>query len=177
MADRNMSSGFSLDDILSETEKDTEKVPGKLWSLAEIDALLADEGLSESEKVQTEKAHEPKEQTEHAEKKYESAEEKNGKTPVLHTSKKEPDKKSDDSFSIAPAIFDEILSGGSRREKTEGRKINAAKIEEDKDGYMITDLNSTNGTSVNGRFLETNESIHIEPGEMLSFADQRYRFL
>lgn len=127
-----MSSGFSLDDILSETEKDTEKVPGKLWSLAEIDALLADEGLSESEKVQTEKAHEPKEQTEHAEKKYESAEERNGKTPVSHTSKKEPDKKSDDSFSIDPAIFDEILSGGSRSEKTEGRKINAAKIEEDK---------------------------------------------
>ena len=52
-----------------------------------------------------------------------------------------------------------------------------AKIEEDGDGYMITDLNSTNGTSVNGRFLETNESAHIEPGEMLSFADQRYRFL
>lgn len=52
-----------------------------------------------------------------------------------------------------------------------------AKIEEDGDGYMITDLNSTNGTSVNGRFLETNESVHIEPGEMLSFADQRYRFL
>lgn len=130
-----MSSGFSLDDILSETEKDTEKVPGKLWSLAEIDALLADEGLSESEKVQTEKAHKPKEQTEHAEKKYESAEEKNGKTPVLHTSKKEPDKKSDDSFSIDPAIFDEILSGGSRREKTEDRKINAAKIEEDKKAF------------------------------------------
>ena len=139
MADRNMSSGFSLDDILSETEKDTEKVPGKLWSLAEIDALLADEGLSESEKVQTEKAHEPKEQTEHAEKKYESAEEKNGKTPVLHTSKKEPDKKSDDSFSIDPAIFDEILSGGSRSEKTEGRKINAAKIEEDKKAFKKDD--------------------------------------
>ena len=135
MADRNMSSGFSLDDILSETEKDTEKVPGKLWSLAEIDALLADEGRSESEKVQTEKAYEPKEQTEHAEKKYESAEEKNGKTPVSHTSKKEPDKKSDDSFSIDPAIFDEILSGGSRSEKTEGRKINAAKIEEDKKAF------------------------------------------
>lgn len=52
-----------------------------------------------------------------------------------------------------------------------------AKIEEDRDGYMLTDLNSTNGTSVNGRFLETNESIHIEPGEIISFADQRYRFL
>ena len=123
MADRNMSSGFSLDDILSETEKKIQKkVPGKLWSLAEIDALLADEGLSESEKVQTEKAHEPKEQTEHAEKKNMSQpKKKNGKTPVLHI-KKEPDKKSDDSFSIDPAIFDEILSGGSRREKTEGRK-------------------------------------------------------
>ena len=41
---------------------------------------------------------------------------------------------------------------------------------------MITDLNSTNGTSVNGRFLETNESIHIEPGEMLSFADHEIPF-
>ena len=65
MADRNMSSGFSLDDILSETEKDTEKVPGKLWSLAEIDALLADEGLSESEKVQTQRKNmsQPKKKT------------------------------------------------------------------------------------------------------------------
>lgn len=52
-----------------------------------------------------------------------------------------------------------------------------AKIEEDGDGYIVTDLNSTNGTSVNGRFLETNESARIEPGEMISFADQRYRFL
>lgn len=92
MADRNMSSGFSLDDILSETEKDTEKVPGKLWSLSEIDALLADEGLSEPEKVQTEKAHEPKEQTEHAEKKYESAEEKTARHRFHTHQKKSPTK-------------------------------------------------------------------------------------
>lgn len=38
-------------------------------------------------------------------------------------------------FSIDPAIFDEILSGGSRSEKTEDRKINAAKIEEDKKAF------------------------------------------
>ena len=113
-----MSSGFSLDDILSETEKDTEKVPGKLWSLAEIDALLADEGLSESEKDQTEKAHEPKEQTEHAEKKYESAEEKKGKTPVSHTSKKEPDKKSDERFYRAAAAAKK-----PRTEKSMPRKL------------------------------------------------------
>lgn len=92
MADRNMSSGFSLDDILSETEKDTEKVPGKLWSLAEIDALLADEGLSESEKVQTEKVHEPKEQTEHAEKKYELAEKKTARHRFYTHQKKSPTK-------------------------------------------------------------------------------------
>ena len=52
-----------------------------------------------------------------------------------------------------------------------------AKIEESGDGYIITDLNSTNGTSVNGHFLETNESMTISPGDQLSFADQRYRFL
>ena len=52
-----------------------------------------------------------------------------------------------------------------------------AKIEENGEGYLITDLNSTNGTSVNGRFLETNESVSLKPGEMVSFADQSYRFL
>ena len=50
-------------------------------------------------------------------------------------------------------------------------------LEESGDGYIITDLNSTNGTSVNGHFLETNESMTISPGDQLSFADQRYRFL
>lgn len=83
-----MSSGFSLDDILSETEKDTEKVPGKLWSLAEIDALLADEGLSESEKDQTEKAHEPKEQTEHAEKNMSQPKKKRQDTGFTHIKKR-----------------------------------------------------------------------------------------
>lgn len=96
-------------------------MPGKLWSLAEIDALLADEGLSESEKVQTEKAHEPKEQTEHAEKNMSQPKKKRQDTGFTHI-KKEPNKKSDDSFSIDPAIFDEILSGGSRREKPRAEK-------------------------------------------------------
>lgn len=52
-----------------------------------------------------------------------------------------------------------------------------ARIEEDGDGYRITDLNSTNGTSINGHFLDTNESAVLKPGETLSFADQSYRFL
>ncbi|MCI5796764.1 MAG: hypothetical protein MR019_07850 [Ruminococcus sp.] len=122
MADRNMSSGFSLDDILSETEKDTEKAPGKLWSLAEIDALLADEGLSEPEETHGEQIGESEKKVEHAEKKYDFAEEKTDEAPVLHISKKEPDKKSNDSFSIDPAIFDEILSGGRHKEKNEDKK-------------------------------------------------------
>ncbi len=37
-----MSSGFSLDDKLAKPKKIQKKWPGKLWSLAEIDALLAD---------------------------------------------------------------------------------------------------------------------------------------
>lgn len=52
-----------------------------------------------------------------------------------------------------------------------------AKLEENGEGYLITDLNSTNGTSVNGRILETNESVPLAPGETVAFADQSYRFV
>ena len=117
-----MSSGFSLDDILSETEKDTEKAPGKLWSLAEMDALLADEGLSDPEAAHGEQIGEPEKKTVRTEKKDDFAEEKADAAPVLHASKKEPDKKPNDSFSIDPAIFNEILSGGRHKEKNEDKK-------------------------------------------------------
>ena len=40
------------------------------------------------------------------------------------------------------------------------------------DGYIITDLNSTNGTSVNGHFLETNESMTISPGISYLFGSE-----
>lgn len=47
-----------------------------------------------------------------------------------------------------------------------------------KDGrYYIQDLNSTNGTMVDNRMLENNETIEIREGVDVSIAGIRYRFL
>ncbi len=40
----------------------------------------------------------------------------------------------------------------------------------------LTDLNSTNGTSVNGRRLEANETVALSLGDEIVIADQRFRF-
>ena len=40
----------------------------------------------------------------------------------------------------------------------------------------VTDLNSTNGTTVNGRLLEANESAPLRPGDELVIAALRYHF-
>ncbi len=50
------------------------------------------------------------------------------------------------------------------------------KIEETKEGYRITDLNSTNGTSINGRLLQTNESCPLRSGDTIGIADTAYQF-
>ena len=52
-----------------------------------------------------------------------------------------------------------------------------AKIEETDDGYTITDLNSTNGTTVDGHLLETNETHPLKPGAEIGIAAKRFRFL
>ncbi len=52
-----------------------------------------------------------------------------------------------------------------------------AKIEETDDGYTITDLNSTNGTTVDGHLLEMNETYPIKPGAEIGIAAKRFRFL
>ncbi|MCI8454474.1 MAG: FHA domain-containing protein [Lachnospiraceae bacterium] len=50
------------------------------------------------------------------------------------------------------------------------------KIEETKEGYRVTDLNSTNGTSINGRLLQTNESCPLQSGDTIGIADTMYQF-
>lgn len=49
-----------------------------------------------------------------------------------------------------------------------------AKIEKRKDQYFITDLNSTNGTFVNGERLLPNEQRRILPGDKINLATLRY---
>ena len=50
------------------------------------------------------------------------------------------------------------------------------KIEEKDGAYTITDLNSTNGTKVNGRLLEANETCSLESGSEVEIAGRRFRF-
>ncbi len=51
-----------------------------------------------------------------------------------------------------------------------------AKITKEEDDYFITDLNSTNGTFVNGIALQTYEKKKVESGDEIAFANINYRF-
>ena len=50
------------------------------------------------------------------------------------------------------------------------------KIEETEQGYLITDLNSMGGTSVNGMVLGVHEAILISQGDEIMMAAERYYF-
>lgn len=52
-----------------------------------------------------------------------------------------------------------------------------AKIEWKEDGYYIEDMNSTNGTYVNDEILNFREIKKLHSGDMVRFADVKYRFL
>ena len=51
-----------------------------------------------------------------------------------------------------------------------------AKFEKKEERFYLTDLNSTNGTFLNGVRLEANESKEIAVGDLVSFADVAYYF-
>lgn len=48
------------------------------------------------------------------------------------------------------------------------------RISKEGDAYYLTDLNSTNGTFLNGGRLEINEKARIRPGDSIGFGDVRY---
>ncbi len=50
------------------------------------------------------------------------------------------------------------------------------RIDQTDAGYLLTDLNSTNGTSVNGRKLENNETITLNIGDQVEIADISFSF-
>lgn len=49
-----------------------------------------------------------------------------------------------------------------------------SRISREEDCYYLTDLNSTNGTFLNGGRLEVHEKARLRPGDCVSFADVRY---
>lgn len=50
------------------------------------------------------------------------------------------------------------------------------RLDRDENRFLITDLNSTNGTKVNNRLLEANETVEIKPGDEIYIADIGYSF-
>lgn len=52
-----------------------------------------------------------------------------------------------------------------------------AQLEERDEGIFLTDLNSTNGTVVNEQQLEANDSVLLNSGDIIGFAEVYYRFV
>lgn len=50
------------------------------------------------------------------------------------------------------------------------------RIDETETGYQATDLNSTNGTFVNGKPLDANGTVPLQPGDDICVADLRFQF-
>lgn len=51
-----------------------------------------------------------------------------------------------------------------------------ARFDQKEGVYILTDLNSTNGTSVNGYLLQANETVSLENGDSVYLADVGYKF-
>lgn len=51
-----------------------------------------------------------------------------------------------------------------------------AKLQRQDEGVFLMDLNSTNGTKVNGRFLNVQESVKLSSGDCISFAESDYYY-
>lgn len=52
-----------------------------------------------------------------------------------------------------------------------------AQLEEEDGEIFLTDLNSTNGTSVNEERLQANETVQLNSGDVIGFAEVYYRFV
>lgn len=52
-----------------------------------------------------------------------------------------------------------------------------ARIRKVEEGYFLADLNSRNGTSVNGRMLKANEEYQLQDEDEVDFAEARYVFI
>lgn len=50
------------------------------------------------------------------------------------------------------------------------------RIDQKEDVYIFTDMNSTNGTTVNGYKLEANETVSVKEGDSIQIAGLNYRF-
>ena len=82
-----------------------------------------------------------------------------------------------ESFYIDKESF---LIGGNQKAdgvlSASGISRNHARITKEKDSYCLMDLNSRNGTYLNGQLLDYKEKCEIHPGDRIRFATQEYVF-
>lgn len=75
---------------------------------------------------------------------------------------------------------DSFLIGGNQKAdgvlSASGISRNHARITKEKDVYCLMDLNSRNGTYLNGQLLDYKEKCEIHPGDKIRFATQEYVF-
>ena len=50
------------------------------------------------------------------------------------------------------------------------------KVDKKERVYIFTDMNSTNGTVVNGYKMEANETVSVKEGDIIQIAGLSYRF-
>ena len=76
---------------------------------------------------------------------------------------------------------DSFLVGG-RNDRADGRlhasgvSRNHARITREEQVYYVEDLNSRNGTYVNGQLLPYKQKCQVKPGDRLRFAREEYVF-
>lgn len=108
------------------------------------------------------------------------AEDENGGTTFLRAEKKKLILKSEDRNWPDWQVEGETFLIGKKKDAVDGwlkaRGISRlhGKISREGDCYYLTDLNSTNGTYLNGGRLEVNEKARLRPGDSVGFADVRY---
>ena len=85
------------------------------------------------------------------------------------------------SFIMTVSPFFKSFLIGKKKDAVDGllkargiSRIHARVTKEEKE-YYLADLNSTNGTFLNGGRLGVNEKARIRPGDSVGFADVEYR--
>ena len=82
-------------------------------------------------------------------------------------------------FKLTPPVF--VI--GSRADKADGVIVSDtvsrihAKLTIEGDGWLLEDLNSTNGTFLNGEPLVYRKKVKLEKNDRIAFAGERYRFV
>lgn len=79
-------------------------------------------------------------------------------------------------ISHTPFVIGKQTSGVDECISAETVSRNHARFVRKSDGYYLTDLNSTNGTRINGKKLKPGEAVRVNEYDRITFADKEFEF-